>query len=101
MTFYVGQKVVCVDDDWDGNDRVDQYPQKDVVYTVNEIKCRGDWRGLILEEVCNRAYHDEVTGFGEPSFDVVAFRPAVSPKTSIKVFEEIRDCAVKGEPVDA
>lgn len=91
MTFYVGQKVVCVDDDWgDGafNSKppLNGLPVAKQVYTVS-----GTDEGFLLN----------LFECGTHWFHPSHFRPAVSPKPSIKVFEEILDRTVKGEPVEA
>ena len=114
MTFHVGQKVVCVDDtNWlvDPSEYAMQPPLKGEVYEVSFVDSgdlpRGDQTGLLPPGVyLGLVELDALNGFaaddGLPHvFAARRFRPAVSPKTDISIFEEIRDRAVKGEPVDA
>ena len=100
MTFYVGQKVVCVDDGFP-YPTDERLPKKGVVYTIRDIvSYPGFGVGVRLGEIMNEPRKCAV-GVIERGFLLFRFRPAVSPKTSIKVFEEILDRAEKGEPVDA
>lgn len=104
MTFYVGQKVVCVDD----RKRFDRFndpreitPVKGTVYTVREIVPSNQFSfGVLLLEIVNEPIQ-YLEGYGEMYFNPRRFRPAVSPKTDISIFEKILDRAVKGESVDA
>jgi hypothetical protein len=83
MSFRVGQKVVCVDDNW-GTNRCpgEVLPVKRSVYTIRGFEdCDAtDPRPAIwLEEIVNPVRHD-----GEVSFVTTHFRPA--QKFDISIF---------------
>lgn len=100
MSFYVGQKVVCVDDafDWAKHGYGDEvHPIKDQIYTIRELVTSQFWRlgepCLILEEIRNpvRLYRrrDGGTGPYEQAFLVARFRPIVERKYDISVFKKM------------
>lgn len=101
MTFYVGQKVVCVDDE-PSLRRDKKWLNAGKVYSVRAVEMfdhpiQGRYLGLHLFEVPRP---QAPFGFVVP-WDSRRFRPAVQPKTDISIFERILDHAVSGEPVDA
>ena len=103
MTFYVGQKVVCVDAapaEYVAASLHIAFPVKGAVYTVRDINADEGKTWLRLVEIVNPV---ERFPDGNYESDIWAghFRPAVSPTTDISIFEEILDRTVKGEPVDA
>lgn len=77
MNFRVGQKVVCVDD----SQRNEQPPRvkKGNIYSISEITCEG--RGVWVAELPRRA--------GYMGFYSDRFRPLVTRKTSIEIFEKL------------
>lgn len=100
MTFYVGQKVVCVDDKPRGLDR--KWLAFNGVYTVVAVERFEHpegrrYVGMHLAEIDRPASQWGVV----VPWNVNRFRPAVQPKTDISIFERILDRAVSGEPVDA
>lgn len=93
MTFYVGQKVVCVDDDWRmflpfwmrvkaAFRRRDTDPRRGGIYHVREVLMKDDQPWLRLAEIRNRAE----LGFVEPMYMGRCFRPVVERKTDISIF---------------
>lgn len=85
MAFYVGQKVVCIDDDWSKStlpnyERIPK-PCKGQVYTINEI-VEEEKTWLMFVEIDTEAVTGLVTGFAS-----YHFRPVVERKTDISVFE--------------
>lgn len=80
MTFHVGQKVVCIDDDWCvvvGNpaNNAGPHPVNGEVHVVSAIALVDDVEYLYL------------SGFpAHVSYDAMAFRPIVEKKTDISVF---------------
>ena len=88
--FRIGQKVVCVNDDQQGQGYTDEiWPVKGQVYTVRAID---DLDCLLLNEIHNRAVDDlEYDEAGEISFWEGMFRPAVEPKTDISIFTKMLD----------
>lgn len=93
MTFRIGQKVVCIADQWSrrAERRLQEYPVKGRVYTVRGLEHinYGSGLGLLLEEIVNppRSWPDEADG--EPGFMSTRFRPVVTRKTSISIFTEM------------
>ena len=87
MNFRVGQKVVCVDDQDFPFHHCKVFPQRGIIYTVRGIN-PADYRGpahLWLEEI-----HNPLTMSGEEySFHIRRFRPLVTRKTSIEIFERM------------
>lgn len=91
MTFYVGQKVVCVDDAGFGwiQRKHGQLPIKGRIYTIRSFTPKG---GVRLVGLSNDKFYDEKYGHGiEPGFDPNRFRPVVERKTNISIFTEILD----------
>ena len=85
--FRVGQKVVCVDDDFINKNLCAEIPPNlpclNTVYTVREII--NDWgrEFLRLCEITNAV----AAGIGvEPAFSIKRFRPVVERKTDISIF---------------
>lgn len=87
--FYVGQEVVCIDDNWWDRDGVPpqtySLPQKDRVYHVRAVINREDGEGtyLLLEEIVN----PEDEEYTETEFHSDYFRPI--KKTDISIFTDI------------
>jgi hypothetical protein len=77
MTFHVGQRVVCITDDWEPEPGIAPSPdvRKGHVYTVQAIVNRG-YPAIILCEVSSRNWYAQS-----------GFRPAVERKTDIAVFQ--------------
>lgn len=81
MAFYVGQKVVCVDDSkWSYGGPWD-YPRKGSVYTVDgSAKHWSGGHGILIREIKN-------VYCGKPQpFLASRFRPVVEKKTDISIF---------------
>jgi hypothetical protein len=101
MTFHVGQKVVCVDDDATHflhlartglriSGSLDGL-KKGTVYTVRAAGYRESFPGVLcvwLEEIIRPA-----TFFGEAPYIAARFRPVVERKTCISVFTAMLDRA--------
>jgi hypothetical protein len=90
MTFHVGQKIVCVDDDFAGRNMFSRIPSnlpvKNAVYTIRGFV---DARGktfIRLVEILNTPRQISGTAIEEPAFNADRFRPIVSRKTSIGIF---------------
>jgi len=93
MTFRIGQKVVCISDEW----RNPQYelpvamPMKHGVYTIRAMglgTCGDNGEeqiGLLFQEFI---YPIASCGF-EPSFSSRCFRPIVERKTDISIFQKM------------
>lgn len=83
MAFYVGQKVVCVDDSpskWGDPSLL----TKGAIYTIRKVVMEG--RGVWLDEVS----HDRPDNiFGYEAFWAWRFRPAVEKKTDISIFTKM------------
>lgn len=104
MNFYVGQKVVCVDDQ--------NYPPaafklspavptKNSVYTIRDVlTARGEPLVRLEEIVCEK--HDFVdVGFVECAWWARRFRPLVERKTSIELLTSIRpDTPIVGPEIE-
>lgn len=87
MTFHIGQKVVCINDEWyhPPSPFAISKPRLGVVYRIRAIEhCLiADATYLLLDEVINPI----VPGFrNEPDFLATCFRPIVEKKTDISVF---------------
>ena len=89
MTFNVGQKVVCITDDWQHSMRhlVPNVPRKGSIYHV-----RGYDRVVIAPDSVGHKYIwlCEITnprvGLTEPSFLAAHFRPVIERETDISIF---------------
>jgi hypothetical protein len=89
MAFRVGQKVVCVDDDFadleaytDSDDLITlAAPSKGTVYTIRSFK---DDDAVRLVELLNPICQG-FTGLEEPSFYLFRFRPVTEHKTDISM----------------
>lgn len=86
--FFVGQRVVCIDDDWDHDDDCKNYPVKGCVYTIRGFGDSPDpGESIFLEEIVNPPYDYPQWGRWEPSFLIERFRPVKN--TSIEVFQSL------------
>jgi hypothetical protein len=110
--FEVGQKVVCIDDNWvpDSGDAslVVKYkltfPKKDEVYTIRRFVTYEDGLWILLEEIHNpKIYVPGLRSEQEPCFAATCFRPLVEDKKEdpIAIFRKIDAdvFAKKPEPV--
>jgi hypothetical protein len=101
-TYYVGQKVICVDDTFTALRSFNEIlPVKGTVYTVREIlpeitADRGV--GLRLVEIRNKKNHYQ-GGFLECRFVPRRFRPVCTSKTNISVFTAMLTNTKIEEPV--
>lgn len=99
MTFRVGQKVVCVEDDFAERNKLcripTHYPKTGQVYTIRSfVSARG--RVFVrLIEIINQP--EKLLGNVEPAFWVERFRPVVETKTDISIFTSM----LKPSRVDA
>jgi len=90
MDFHVGQRVVCVCDNfsrepvWRSVVRV--FPKRGGIYTIRSICEAGGLIGFCFEEFVNPPGHFS-RGFVEPAFDSRRFRPVRT--TSIEVFRRL------------
>ena len=96
--FYVGQKVVCIDD---GSDEKYNIPREDMeywgdldgltrghVYTVRALGAWGEYAtgNVWLVEIVRPLDCDYSLQFGEAPFAAARFRPVVERKTDISIF---------------
>lgn len=103
MTFHVGQKVVCVNDDWgDPGDwachywisRVPNKPRRGRIYHVREIQPSifddEPEIALLLAELINpRVWWGPRCPSMEGSFSAGRFRPVTERKTDISIFRRM------------
>ena len=87
---YIGQKIVCVG----GPDRIIFYweiqPKRNAVYTIRDIRPRGDRLAFLLVEIVNPpANYDQ--GFDECGFWASRFKPVKTFKNDISIFQRIVD----------
>lgn len=68
MSFKIGQKIICINDNFNCLNRSEILPCKDNIYTIRSINM-----GIILVEIVNehKQYRE---GIGELEFDPEAFR---------------------------
>ena len=89
MSFHVGQKVVCVNAEWDDPHWCKFTPNRPVaggVYTIREIHSAFPHRvGFYLDELPNPVVI-WVERTGEGAFLSTRFRPVIERKTDISVF---------------
>jgi hypothetical protein len=87
--FYIGQKVVCIGDDWipicAGLPDLVNAPRKNGIYTIRGFVQWEHGLGLLLAGIINPVNE---SGF-EPSFDHESFRPLLERKTDISVFQAL------------
>lgn len=96
MNFRVGQKVVCVDDDWSRLSQVHRCcapnrPSRGNTYTIRAMSYVVDGRQtVLLEEIKNGIVEWKAPwGKQEPAFYIGRFRPLVEKKTDISIFTEM------------
>lgn len=91
--FRVGQKVVCVDDDWASWQVSDMRragiasPVKGNIYTVRSVEMMDGDAFILLSEIVNPIIVYSDIGRGEQGWDPVIFRPVVERKTDISIFK--------------
>lgn len=87
--FESGQRVVCINEDWDRIPGVATFPRKNHVYVVHDIMepvCDGRAEPYIrLVEIVN----PQVAPGGEPRFHAAMFRPYIPRATDITVFHDL------------
>lgn len=97
MNFRVGQKVVCVNDEWDARRDYISYPTDGQTYTVREV-FRPCCKMIQADHpVCVRLVEirqekllcDFCSDVSEMEFDARRFRPLVERKTDISAFMEM------------
>jgi len=74
MSFYVGQKVVCVDGSPHRHIRGVVPPKAGSTYTLREIVHGSTGVGVLLDEIVNGRVHTK-DGLVEPTFIAERFRP--------------------------
>ena len=85
--FFIGQQVVCIDDNFAPARRLFKLPVKGQIYTIRGFMDEdGDDLAVWLEEIVNNPAHFR-DGFGECSFYVWRFRPLKA--TDISIFTAI------------
>jgi hypothetical protein len=100
MAFYVGQKVVCVDDYWDPQDRFPAiaYPKKGTVYTIRSVHkpCCSESNSnepfCVMVDELKSPPGTVCLACGEPGemdFRHSRFRPLIERKTSIEIFTKM------------
>lgn len=88
MDWYVGQKVVCVDSDWEIHENSGPVPfstpdpVKGAIYTIRDIEVKEDWVGLRLEEITNLIFD----GY-ETTYEACGFKPVRT--TDISIFTQM------------
>jgi hypothetical protein len=90
MSFYVGQRVVCVDVNFSHEPLwrscVCVFPRLNSIYTIRAMRCVNDLIGLCLSEIVN-SYEYFIEGYAEAAFDSRRFRPVRT--TSIDQFTKL------------
>ncbi len=91
MTFHVGMKVVCVDDDFGKNHNGELLPKLNQIYTIRTIEENpfkpGNF-GIRLFEIVNHMFEYD-DDFAECRFSALQFRPVVERKTDISIFTKM------------
>lgn len=102
MVFYVGQKVVCIWDDWGQMDAGEIAPLKGSVYTIRQIDDE-EPEGLYftLEEIKNPTEETEEYGEGEAIFHQDGFRPLEYQSIKDLIARVISPDKTRRIPVDA
>ena len=101
MSFNVGQRVCCVDDSlrnygtWFGIGDLTGL-KKGQIYTIRMVGIYRGFPSLWLNEIVRDAFPAE---FGEAGYSARRFRPVVERKTSIAIFQRIRDDITNKQPV--
>lgn len=93
--FFIGQKVVCINDDWGPlSCLLLRTPRKDVVYQIRYIR-KPVWTFanaadcyLLLEEIKNLEWFGPGPD-GEAAFTCDDFRPLIDRKTDISIFQQM------------
>jgi hypothetical protein len=97
MAFYVGDRVVCIDDTMQPHTveelkkNVPNWVKKDEEYTIRAIfDNRGIVTGILLEEIDNPIlYFEKIGGFQEPAFAEWRFRKLKPSKSMVEVVQEV------------
>lgn len=99
MSFHIGQKVVCVDDEWDSKDGEIE-PVMNHVYTVRDLG-DGDeeFPCIRLVEIVNPPVFYTCDGMAECSWADDQFRPLEEKPDSIELFREIARGVSNGKPI--
>ena len=86
MNFHIGQKVVCIREDWINTDLIPHLAKKGGVYTVRHKYPAYGTTYLLLAEIVN-----PIPSFlaQEPAFIAIHFRPVTERKTDIEIFKRL------------
>lgn len=74
QTAKVGQRVVCINDDWRGGNGTVNRPKKNDILTIRRIYCYNGAVGFVFKELINPPVH-AVVGFVEQMFMATQFKP--------------------------
>lgn len=97
MAFYIGDKVVCIDDTMQSHTitelkkNVPNWVKKDEQYTIrNILDNKGIVTGILLEEIQNPVlYFEKIGGFQEPAFAEWRFRKLAKNEIMEEVEQEV------------
>lgn len=91
MTFWVGQKVVCVREAPHAIWADCVYPRFHEVYMIRTLRVNPRTQSLncLVVEIVNPERDAPPDGFGEPYFGIWRFRPIVERKTDISIFTKM------------
>lgn len=96
LDWHVGMKVVCIDIPWpahaaDCAAKGCRFPEPGRIYTIREIGVAKDDGKVYVRlcEIVNPRVNQRPWPAGEPRFGARRFRPLVSRKTDISVFQQM------------
>lgn len=104
MSFAVGEKIVCIDDDWHGDERavpllgfILHVPTKRHIYTVRSVNGPNELghHYIRVAEITN----PEPPKHGEVEWRSDMFRPVIERSTSIEIFERMLNPGPATKPV--
>lgn len=87
--FFIGQKVVCIEDFVVKRKYREQYPEKGKTYTIRKIiEYRGQV-GILLEEIVNPTYQYS-EGHNEAAYEITNFRPDEYQPATSEILQRFR-----------
>jgi hypothetical protein len=88
-TFTVGQKVVCIRDEWEQPEYEEKQPIAGKTYTIRALIAYNDEVFLKFEEIVNPVFAWESGDHDEAAFEAVHFRPLQELKKPAFDFEAL------------
>lgn len=87
--YFIGQRVVCIEDFVVKRKYKEQYPEKGKTYTIRKIIQYRGQVGILLEEIVNPTYQYG-DGHNEAAYEITNFRPEEYQPATSEILQRFR-----------